>query len=174
MSSEASRAAPAHEVQIAENACVLASICMVLRAHGSPTSQQTLRERLVGTRRGYSLRDAATLVSGRYLEPDIDDPSAIEWLRAQSNSGRLLILQMFAARLHQLALARGRDSGPFGPLPSSPGFLHAIVVVGTRDRDFLYLDPWFEGADQPFSIGEDALAEAWQAGVLVVYGPPVP
>lgn len=65
-------------------------------------------------------------------------------------------------------VSRHKNLLPFTEPRNAIGPPHAVVLVKTRGTGgVLYLDPYYPSAGQPFTLTDDALAEAW-TGQLVI------
>jgi hypothetical protein len=144
---------------------------MILAWLGRPTEEEALCASWTGSRRGYSLGDAATELGGACMTLDAELPASYAWLRARLDEPCWIIAQMFAAPLARITTAIARPPVPsrFGSLTNAAlGSLHAVVLGGAEPRGFSYLDPYYPRDGQPRVLSNEQFAEAWQGAVVLV------
>ncbi|WP_437480090.1 hypothetical protein WME75_34870 [Sorangium sp. So ce1014] len=144
---------------------------MVLARLGRAMEEDSLCAAWVGSKRGFSLADAAAAVGGHSMGLDMDNPSSYVYLRTRLAEPCWIIAQMFAAPLMRIAQALARPPAPsrFGALTNEPlGSLHAVVLVSADAAGFHYLDPFYPVDRQPLVLSEEQFAEAWQGQVVIV------
>jgi hypothetical protein len=159
-----------HELQAQSNWCVPASTCICARARGTTFAQDALAASWSGSGRGFALEDAAQTLGATFLRLDPTDQRFLRAFRAYLDGGSAVIVQVFASTIDAIARAKTpAPSSPYGRLCVHPhGQLHAVVLVGTHARGFLYLDPYFDRTGQPYLIENDDLVRAFQGDIVIV------
>lgn len=144
---------------------------MVLRRRGHTVDQLQLAASWWGSKRGYSLHDAADTLDATVMSLDPRSPELPDYFTTLLHGERWLIAQVFCSALqtHHYAHHPPPNPGPHGPLPTGPpGLLHAIVLVEAQHGGrFAFLDPHHHATRQPFVMSRAALVSAIQGSVVV-------
>ncbi len=157
-----------HREQTTQQGCVPACVCMVIERSGSSSSEDEVRSRWQGSKKGFALRDGATYIGGEYVQLDPDEPRNYDYLRAMLCDGRWVIAQMFTAELGRIVGSRNPPLvSAHGPLPTADFFRHVVVLVEATPEGFWYLDPWYRTGDQPMFLDNVSFARAFQGWVAI-------
>lgn len=153
---------------------------MVADARGVPFDQSRAAKEMFGSRRGYSLRDLASLLgpTAYFTSPDPTHPATLPYVEGQIAAGAWVIAQVFTQEL--VASMQRSGVSPAGPYGALSGLLHCIVLVPPNEpsalvsatlpnhTDLCYFDPFFFGTDQPLAVDRVSLARMLQADLIVV------
>lgn len=158
-----------HREQSQSNRCVPACVAMVLSWLGRPADEDEICRNWVGSKRGYAIGDAAHRIEGQLGTIYPDDARFYDYLTIRLEESRWIIAYVFSKELMDIAEAfASPPRSRYGRLTNEPfGDLHAVVLVGTAERDFLYLDPYYPAAGQPFRLSRTQLARVWQGTMAV-------
>ena len=122
-----------------------------------------------GSRRGYALEAAETILGGRYLQLDPDAPGNYEWIHLQLQGSRWLLVEVSAEKLASIVQAMASPpTSRFGPASFHSFERHVVVLVAVANGNFDYLDPYYPAAGQPFSMTRHAFAQAFTGRLIAV------
>jgi len=152
-----------HFLQSRADTCIAACVCMVYRWCGR-SPDEALVEPFGGLADALApprvVADAESVTTGSvaFLR------GAEVWLA----NGRVLLAYVAGAAYDEALRASGVTAvSPHPGLTHGDGVeLHAVIVCGIDDEDFLVLDPYFPAEEQPFRISQDRFIRCF-AGYLV-------
>ena len=160
-----------HREQERSDSCVAACLGIVLAWRGQPVEESELHEDA-----GAALRFAARRLGEPYQVPDTADllRKAPLWFAED----RALLITVFGPRyVKRLTTRPGGLPSRHGNLAPSGDYvapLHAVVLVGQDDEDFLLLDPYYPAQGQPLRISADDLVEVFTGELIVCSRGPAP
>lgn len=179
-------AATWHREQETDSSCVAACVRMVKASQGVKVSEESIREDL-GRLYLASLPTAARTFGWTRQFLHFDRAEEREVLLGHLARGARPIVDVYPGYLTMLAERRGLISR-HGPLmlrspedrersedlgvrvPQLPH--HAIVLVGLGDGIIHYLDPWFPGVGQPFSVSFEDFFRMWTGQIVIPFSEP--
>jgi hypothetical protein len=122
-----------------------------------------------GSGRGYALKAAETILGGRYLSLDPDDPGNYDWIHMELQRARWFLVEVSAGKLADIVLALASPpSSQFGPVSPHSLYRHVVVLVGAVDANFHFLDPYYPAAGQPLSMTREEFARAFTGRLVEV------